>query len=55
MKKEDFVAYYILAGVGLTTTENAIWVAQDAWQVYEEWLAKQPPQHDANTLKLKKK
>lgn len=42
MKKEDFVARYILASVGLTTTENAIKAAEAAWAIYTAWL---PPVH----------
>lgn len=38
MKKEDFVARYILASVGLTTTENAIKAAEVAWQVFQIYL-----------------
>lgn len=52
MKKEDFVAHYILVSVGLTSTANAITHAEASWRIYEEWLAKQ---NGTNTLKLKKK
>lgn len=55
MKREEFVARYVLASVGLTSTENAITHAEASWRIYENWLAKQLPQDGANTLKLKKK
>lgn len=39
MKKEEFVAHYVSASVGLTTTENAIKMAEAAWLDYRAWLA----------------
>lgn len=52
MERNEFVARYVLASVGLTSTENTITHAEASWRIYEEWLAKQ---NGANTLKLKKK
>lgn len=40
MKREEFVAHYLIACVGLTTTENAIKMAEAAWLVYKAWTTK---------------